>query len=49
MLGRKGIATQHEYIIWRSYYGYSIYLNAENSELITDTAKAIIEKTQWRE
>lgn len=42
MLGRKGIATQHEYIVWRGYEEGSIYLNAANSKLITDTAKSII-------
>ncbi len=42
MLGRKGVATQHEYILWRSYQEDSIYLNVANSKLITDTAESII-------
>ncbi len=42
MLGRKGVATQHEYITWRSHHEDSIYLNIANSKLIADTAKSII-------
>lgn len=42
MLGRKGIATQHEYIVWRSYQDGSIYLSGANSKLITDAAESII-------
>jgi adenine-specific DNA-methyltransferase len=42
MLGRKGVATQHEYITWRSYNEDSIYLNIANSKLIADTAQSLI-------
>jgi adenine-specific DNA-methyltransferase len=42
MLGRKGIATQHEYIIWQTFYDSLIYLNNLNSEMINTAAKSII-------
>lgn len=44
MLGRRGIATQHEYIVFRSYYENPIYLSTTNSKMITDAAKSFIEK-----
>jgi len=44
MLGRKGVATQHEYIAWRTYVEGSIYLRNAKFRLIMDTANQIIQK-----
>jgi adenine-specific DNA-methyltransferase len=44
MLGRKGIATQHEYIIWRSLLEGQIYSGSENSQLIIKKAQELISK-----
>jgi len=44
MLGRKGIATQHEYILWRSHLEASVYLQAKNVEKILDKARALIKE-----
>jgi adenine-specific DNA-methyltransferase len=44
MLGRKGIATQHEYILWRSRSDGSVYLRNANQRTILDKAKEIINK-----
>lgn len=44
MLGRKGVATQHEYIIWRTVDENPIYLSGANSKLIIDAAASIIAK-----
>ncbi len=44
MLGRKGIATQHEYVVWRSYQETPIYLQNDNILLILRSAEEIIKK-----
>lgn len=44
MLGRKGIATQHEYIIWRGWAEGPIYLRSKSVKMILSTAKSIIKK-----
>jgi adenine-specific DNA-methyltransferase len=44
MLGRKGVATQHEYIAWRTFVEGSIYLRNANFRMIMDMAKEIIQK-----
>ncbi len=42
MLGRKGVATQHEYILWRAYNNRSIYLRSVNVQIILAKAKEYI-------
>jgi|LFRM01.1.fsa_nt_gb adenine-specific DNA-methyltransferase len=42
MLGRKGVATQHEYIIYRSNYDGSIYAKSENMSLMLEKSQEII-------
>jgi len=44
MLGKKGVATQHEYICWRSFTDEPIYLRNANVLLILNTAEGIIAK-----
>lgn len=44
MLGRTGVATQHEYITWRTFVEDPIYLRSATFELIMETAKKIIKK-----
>ena len=44
MLGRKGIATQHEYVVWRSYQETPIYLQNDNILVILRSAEEIIKK-----
>jgi len=44
MLGRKGVATQHEYIIWRGWAEAPIYLRSKSVKLILSAAKKIMEK-----
>jgi adenine-specific DNA-methyltransferase len=44
MLGRKGIATQHEYILWRTRGNGSVYLRNVNQRMILDKAREIIQK-----
>jgi adenine-specific DNA-methyltransferase len=44
MLGRKGIATQHEYIIWSTKYDAPIYGRSEAILLIQQKAKEFISK-----
>lgn len=44
MLGRKGVATQHEYIVYRTNYDESIYARNDNIDKIFGYAKAAIEK-----
>ena len=39
MLGRKGVATQHEYILWRSEDPSPVYLKNDNVILILEKAK----------
>ena len=44
MLGRKGIATQHEYVVWWTLREGSFYLRNKNQRLIVATAQALIQK-----
>lgn len=44
MTGGSGLATQHEYVIWRSKDNLTINLNTTNVTEILDHAKVIIEK-----
>jgi adenine-specific DNA-methyltransferase len=44
MLGRKGVATQHEYLIWRSSHDGPIYRKNTNVRMILTKAKEIIQK-----
>ncbi|MFH1882415.1 MAG: site-specific DNA-methyltransferase, partial [Planctomycetota bacterium] len=44
MLGRKGIATQHEYILWRSYLNQPVYMRSETVQKILDQAQNIIKE-----
>lgn len=44
MLGRKGIATQHEYVLWRTRCDGSVYLRNVNQRMILEKAREIIEK-----
>ena len=45
MLGRKGIATQHEYIIWRSKYVKPVVGRSESIVTMQEQAKMIIEQS----
>ena len=42
MLGRKGIATQHEYILWRTWDDSSVYLRPTNIRVILDKAQSLV-------
>ena len=42
MLGRKGIATQHEYVLWRTWNEASIYLRPANIRIILDRAESLV-------
>ena len=42
MLGRKGIATQHEYILWRTRADGSVYLRNVNQRMILEKAREIV-------
>lgn len=44
MLGRKGIATQHEYIMWRSFLDEPIYMRNESVHKILTYAHKYIEQ-----
>ena len=44
MLGRKGIATQHEYILWHTRSGGSVYLRNANQLMILGKAREIVAK-----
>lgn len=44
MLGKRGIATQHEYVCWRTFAKSPIYLRRKNIVLILNKAREIIEK-----
>ncbi len=44
MLGRKGIATQHECVLWRARSNDSVYLRNINQRVILDRAREIVEK-----
>jgi len=42
MLGRKGIATQHEYVLWRTQANGPLYLRNANQRLILENASRIV-------
>src|SRR5690606_36966973 len=42
MLGRQGIATQHEYVLWCSKSVASVYVRNDAQRMILDRAKEII-------
>jgi adenine-specific DNA-methyltransferase len=42
MLGRRRIATQHEYILWRTWNEASVYLRPTNIRIILDKAESLI-------
>jgi adenine-specific DNA-methyltransferase len=44
MLGRKGIATQHEYVLWRTAQDSPIYLKPTNVLMMLEKAEAIIKR-----
>jgi adenine-specific DNA-methyltransferase len=44
MLGRKGIATQHEYVLWRAWDESSVYLRPTNVKKILEKAKSLIDQ-----
>jgi len=44
MLGRKGVATQHEYICWRGWNDGPVYLQSKAVKLILSQAQTIIKK-----
>lgn len=42
MLGRKGVATQHEYVLWRTRDDSPIYLRPTNVRMILEKAESLI-------
>ncbi len=44
MLGRRGVATQHEYVLWLTALDSQIYLRPKNVGMILAKAKEIIKK-----
>ncbi len=44
MLGRKGIATQHEYVLWRAWDESSVYLRPTNVRKILSKVESLIGK-----
>jgi len=44
MLGRVGVATQHEYVLWRSRSEAPVYLRPANVRLILSKAQALVKK-----
>ena len=42
MLGRKGIATQHEYILWRTWSETSVFIRPANFRAILAKAEALV-------
>ena len=44
MLGRKGIATQHEYVLWRTWSASSVYLRPANVRMILEKAESLIRR-----
>ena len=42
MLGRRGVATQHEYVLWRTQATGPLYLRNANQKLILQNAERII-------
>ena len=44
MLGRKKIATQHEYVLWRTWNESSVYIRPKNIRAILNEAESIVSK-----
>lgn len=44
MLGRQKIATQHEYVLWRTWSESSVYIRPKNIRVILNKAKSILNK-----
>jgi adenine-specific DNA-methyltransferase len=44
MLGRKGIATQHEYILWRSFQDKPVYMKNDTVLSILSEARSVINR-----
>jgi adenine-specific DNA-methyltransferase len=44
MLGRKGVATQHEYVIWRTNVEGALYLRNANQRMILEKAKELTQQ-----
>ena len=44
MLGRKGVATQHEYVLWRTWSESQILRRSKNSRMILAKAQSLILK-----
>ncbi|MCG6533624.1 MAG: site-specific DNA-methyltransferase, partial [Syntrophales bacterium LBB04] len=44
MLGRSGIATQHEYVLWKSWTDESVYLRPTSIQMILEKAQSFIQK-----
>ena len=44
MLGRQRIATQHEYVLWRTWSESSVYTRPKNLRMILNEAESIVKK-----
>ena len=44
MLGRKGVATQHEYVAWRTHVEGSLYLRNANQRMILEKAAEFVKQ-----
>jgi len=44
MLGRQGIATQHEYVLWRTWSGSSVHMRPKKIRMILNEAESIVRK-----
>lgn len=44
MLGRKGVATQHEYVLWRTWRESPIYLKATNVRKIIAKVESLVQQ-----
>ena len=44
MLGRQGIATQHEYVLWRTWNGSSVHMRPKKIRMILNEAESIVRK-----
>ena len=44
MLGRRRIATQHEYVLWRTWNESSVYTRPKNLRMILNEAESIVKK-----
>ena len=44
MLGRQRIATQHEYVLWRTWNESSVHMRPKNIQMILNEAESIVKK-----